>query len=89
MTARGISHERRSEGCAPRVWNLCPAVTQQPQEPWEASAIFLSFSLDREAWSTRGRPNQTKALTSMSSAVDPAASVGIVSGTACLEGKAR
>lgn len=61
-----------------------------PRELWEVSAAFVSFHSDREAWSTAGELNQTKASTRMSSAKDPPASVGIVSGTALrLEGKVR
>lgn len=75
------------------VLHACGTCAQQapssPRELWETSVVFLSFYSDRESWSIRGKPNQTKALTSMSSAVGPAVSVGIVFGTACLEGKAR
>lgn len=60
-----------------------------PRELEKTSVVFRSFYSDRGAWSITCAPNQTKALTSMSSAKDPAAAAGIVSDTAHLEGKAR
>lgn len=81
MTAHGISHERRSEGCGACAWHAASS----PRELEEASRSLRQRSMEHT-----GELNQTKALTRMSSAKDPPASAGIVSGTALrLEGKTR